>query len=76
MNTTVKQDPNVKSVPRRILSIRIIVTAAAVLLIGGGVVSVGLVTERSMRETLTAEVEARLLLDVENLSLAAGHARK
>jgi serine phosphatase RsbU (regulator of sigma subunit)/anti-sigma regulatory factor (Ser/Thr protein kinase) len=57
---------------RRALSLRLIVTATAVGLTIGAMLSVGWVAERNAREVLTRELEARLMLQAR--SLAAGSA--
>jgi serine phosphatase RsbU (regulator of sigma subunit)/anti-sigma regulatory factor (Ser/Thr protein kinase) len=57
-----------KDRPRRVTSMRLIMTLAAVALIcvtGGGV---GWVAERNARQALTEEIEARLLLEARNLA--------
>lgn len=59
---------------RRVLSIRLIVTAAAVLLTTTAVLSVGAISERQAREALTREIEARLLLQARNLALTSSQA--
>jgi serine phosphatase RsbU (regulator of sigma subunit) len=59
---------------RPVLSIRWIVTLAAVALTTGAVLSVGAVAERNTRHALTTEIEARLLLDARNLALAGSSA--
>ena len=58
---------------RRTFSIRIIVTAVAVALVAGGVLGVGWVGERHVRNVLSTEMEARLLMAARNLArLSAG----
>ncbi len=60
--------------PRRVLSIRLIVTSAAVALISGAVITGGLVAERDQRRSLTREIENRLVLEARNLSLTGSDA--
>jgi serine phosphatase RsbU (regulator of sigma subunit) len=50
------------------------VTAAAVLLTTGGVLSVSTVAERNARRDLAREVETRLLLEARNLALTSSEA--
>ena len=57
-----------------VVSIRWIVTGAAVALTAAAVVSVSAVAERNARRALTAEVEARLILDARNLALTGSAA--
>jgi len=57
-----------------VVSIRVIVTAAMLVLLSAAVVSVGTVQERNARRALTAEIQKRLLLEARNLALAAGGA--
>jgi len=59
---------------RNVLSIRWIVTAAAVALTTGAVLSVGVVAERNTRRALAREAEARLLLEARNLALTSSEA--
>ena len=60
--------------PRRIISIRWIVTSAAVLLTAATALSVGAVDERNARSALTGEIESRLLLLARNLALTSSSA--
>lgn len=60
--------------PRRIVRMRLIVTAAAALLVTTGVVGLGLLNERQSRETLNAEIQARLLITARNLALTSSPA--
>jgi serine phosphatase RsbU (regulator of sigma subunit)/anti-sigma regulatory factor (Ser/Thr protein kinase) len=53
---------------------RSIVTSTTVALIAGAVLTVGAVSERNSRRALTREIEARLLLEARNLSLASAGA--
>src|SRR5213594_2272418 len=59
---------------RGVWSIRWIVTAAAVLLTTGGVLSVSTVAERNARRDLAREVETRLLLEARNIALTSSEA--
>ena len=59
---------------KRIISIRWIVTSAAVLLTAVAVLSVGAVAERNARIALTGEIESRLLLLARNLALTSSGA--
>jgi len=61
-----KRSPNPQG---RVASIRWIITAVVVTLITMSVIGVGWVAERNAREALTAEAEARLLLEARNLAL-------
>jgi serine phosphatase RsbU (regulator of sigma subunit)/anti-sigma regulatory factor (Ser/Thr protein kinase) len=54
-----------------VVSIRWIVTALAVGLTGGAVISVGVVADRNARRALAAEVTSRLLLESRNLALTS-----
>ena len=56
---------------RRVVSIRWIVTALAVGLTAGAVISVGTVAERSARNALASELTSRLLLESRNLALTS-----
>jgi serine phosphatase RsbU (regulator of sigma subunit)/anti-sigma regulatory factor (Ser/Thr protein kinase) len=58
----------------RVISMRLIVTAASVLLIGAAVITVGAVAERNARRTLTRELETRLVLEARNLALISSAA--
>ncbi len=59
---------------RRVVSIRFIVTAVAVALVSGGVLGVGWVGERHVRNVLATEVEARLLMAARNLARSSASA--
>jgi serine phosphatase RsbU (regulator of sigma subunit)/anti-sigma regulatory factor (Ser/Thr protein kinase) len=52
-------------------SMRWMVTSATVALITAAVLTVGLVSERNARRTLTREIETRLLLEARNLALTS-----
>jgi serine phosphatase RsbU (regulator of sigma subunit)/anti-sigma regulatory factor (Ser/Thr protein kinase) len=54
--------------PRRVVSMRLIVSAAAAALVALSVIGVGSVSEKNTRELLMFEVEARLLLEASNLA--------
>ncbi len=56
---------------RRLVSIRLVVTAAAVTITAAAVLAVGMVGERQSRNALTAEIESRLMLSARNLALSA-----
>ena len=58
----------------RLISMRLIVTAASVLLIAAAVITVGAVAERNARKTLTQEMETRLVLEARNLALISSAA--
>jgi serine phosphatase RsbU (regulator of sigma subunit)/anti-sigma regulatory factor (Ser/Thr protein kinase) len=64
----------VAAAPKRIVSIRWIVTSAAVLLTAATALSVGAVAERNARSALTGEIESRLLLLARNLALTSSGA--
>lgn len=53
---------------RRIISIRLIVTLATVVLLSGSILGVGMVTERNTRTTLQNELQVRLTMLAGNLS--------
>lgn len=53
---------------RRVVSMRLIVSAAAATLVAVCVVGVGAVSEKNTRELLVSEVETRLLLEASNLA--------
>ncbi len=57
-----------------VFGIRWIVTVAAVALITIVVISLGVVHERQMRETLTSELESRILLSARDLALISASA--
>jgi sigma-B regulation protein RsbU (phosphoserine phosphatase) len=59
---------------RRVLSIRVIVTAATAALIAASVISVGAVSERNTRRALLREIETRLVLEGRNLALTSAGA--
>lgn len=59
---------------RPVISMRLIVTAVAVLLIAGAVIGVGSVAERNARLVLTKELETRLILEARNLANASSGA--
>jgi serine phosphatase RsbU (regulator of sigma subunit)/anti-sigma regulatory factor (Ser/Thr protein kinase) len=48
---------------------RWVVTSATVALLSAGVIATGALSERHMRQTLTREIEARLVLEARNLAL-------
>ncbi|MCK5618058.1 MAG: hypothetical protein KAJ17_01600, partial [Candidatus Krumholzibacteria bacterium] len=58
----------------RVISMRLIVTAAAVVLITTAVITVAWVAERNVRKTLTREMETRLVLEARNLALLSSSA--
>ena len=58
----------------RVISMRLIVTAAAVVLITTAVITVAWVAERNVRKTLTRELETRLVLEARNLALLSSSA--
>ena len=58
----------------RLISMRLIVTAASVVLIAAAVITVGAVAERNARKTLTHELETRLVLEARNLALLSSAA--
>jgi serine phosphatase RsbU (regulator of sigma subunit) len=60
--------------PARIVSIRWIVTSAVVALITLIVLGAGTLSERNAREVLTAQLEARLLVQSQNLALSSAGA--
>ncbi len=61
------------SKPKRVIGIRLIVTAVAVMLVAGGVLGVGWVGEQRLRSVLTSEIESRILMAARNLArLSAG----
>src|ERR1044072_4209618 len=60
--------------PGMVVSIRWIVTLAAVVLIAAAVLSVGAIGEHSTREALTAEIETRILVDARMLATASSNA--
>lgn len=53
---------------RRVVSMRLIVSAASSALVALCVIGVGAVSEKNTRELLSSEVEARLLLEASNLA--------
>ena len=57
--------------PRRVFSIRWIVTSVAVFLTAAAVLSVGTLAERQTRVALTKELESRLALEARNLALTS-----
>ena len=59
---------------RRVISIRWIVTGAAVFLMATTVLGVGGFAERNARQALIRELETRLLLEARNLALASSGA--
>lgn len=64
-----------KSSPRRrVASMRLILSASAALLIAITVVCAGWIAERNARETLTREIETRLVLEARNLALVSREA--
>jgi serine phosphatase RsbU (regulator of sigma subunit)/anti-sigma regulatory factor (Ser/Thr protein kinase) len=58
----------------RLISMRLIVTAASVVLIAAAVFTVAGVAERNVRRTLTRELETRLVLEARNLALVGSSA--
>jgi len=60
--------------PRHIISIRWIISGAAVALTAMSVLGVGAFAERSARRTLTRELQNRLLLEARNLALTSSGA--
>jgi serine phosphatase RsbU (regulator of sigma subunit)/anti-sigma regulatory factor (Ser/Thr protein kinase) len=64
-------EPAAPAFRRGTVGIRWIVTVAALAITTGAAVVVGTMDERSARRALTAEVEARLLLEARNLAQAA-----
>jgi len=56
---------------RRVMSIRLIISLAAVVLIASSVICVSWVAERHAREALTKEIENRLLLEARNLAFVS-----
>ena len=56
---------------RTVISIRIVVTSVALAITTGAMLGVGAVAERNARRALTAEVEARLLLEARNMARSA-----
>lgn len=58
----------------RVVSMRLILGAAAIALTAVAVLGVGYVAERHGRETLSQEMEGRLLLEARNLALVAADA--
>ena len=54
--------------PRRVVSMRLIVSLATAALVALSVIGVGAVSEKNTREMLISEVEARLLLEASNLA--------
>lgn len=54
--------------PRRVISMRLIVSLAASALVALSVIAVGTVAEKNTRAMLMSEVEARLLLEASNLA--------
>jgi sigma-B regulation protein RsbU (phosphoserine phosphatase) len=70
--TTGNKDNNTRR--GRVISIRLIVTAAAVVLIVAAVVGIAGVAERNTRSTLARELEKRLVLEARNLALLSSGA--
>ena len=69
MNTDKQTTPEeTPATPRRVISMRLIVSLAAATLVAASVIGVGTVAERNTREMLMSEVEARLLLEASNLA--------
>lgn len=58
----------------RLIGLRLIVTTAAAVITTVGVLSVGVMSEMKSRETLSAEVETRLMLTARNLALLSSSA--
>ncbi len=54
--------------PRRVVSMRLILSFAAAALVALSVIALGTVSERNIREMLMSEAEARLLLEASNLA--------
>ncbi|TMQ71339.1 MAG: hypothetical protein E6K80_05860, partial [Candidatus Eisenbacteria bacterium] len=69
-----RRRPAVKRGGRAVISIRWVVTGVAVALVVASVLSVGAVAERTMRRTLSREIETRLLLEARNLALTSSGA--
>lgn len=59
---------------RAVISIRWVVTGVAVVLVAAAVLSVGAVSERNLRRTLSREIETRLVLEARNLALTGSGA--
>ena len=68
MSVDQRDQVEVDTRPRRVLSMRLIVSAAAAGLVALSVIGVGGVAEKNNREMLMSEVEARLLLEASNLA--------
>jgi len=64
----------VKPRRRAVISIRWVVTGVAVVLVAAAVLSVGAVSERNLRRTLSREIETRLVLEARNLALTSSGA--
>jgi len=60
-----------RKVGRTVISIRIVVTSVALAITTAAMLGVGAVAERNARRALTAEVEARLLLEGRNIARSA-----
>src|SRR5262245_42087844 len=60
-----------RKLARTVVSIRIVVTSVALAITTGAMLGVGAVAERNARRALTAEVQARLLLEGRNLARSA-----
>jgi serine phosphatase RsbU (regulator of sigma subunit)/anti-sigma regulatory factor (Ser/Thr protein kinase) len=59
---------------RAVISIRWVVTGVSVVLVAAAVLSVGAVSERNLRRTLSREIETRLVLEARNLALTSSGA--
>jgi serine phosphatase RsbU (regulator of sigma subunit)/anti-sigma regulatory factor (Ser/Thr protein kinase) len=60
-----------RKLARTVISIRIVVTSVALTITTSAMLGVGAVAERNARRALTAEVQARLLLEGRNLARSA-----
>ena len=60
--------PNSVLPRRRIISMRLIISAVSALLIAVSVIGFGNLAERNMRQTLSGEIDSRLLLEARNLA--------
>src|SRR5262245_15052547 len=60
-----------RKIAHTVISIRIVVTSVALAITTGAMLGVGAVAERNARRALTAEVQARLLLEGRNLARSA-----
>ncbi len=74
MLETRTKDSDVTRRPRTILSMRLIVTVATVMLVAGAVIGVGSVTERNVRKELSNELQTRLVLEARNLAMTSAGA--